>query len=364
MALQANHWRRNGQVNRRLEQASERPPWITRGTEREGPESRAAVVLIQEALIAAGCSIPDGPIGIFGNQTAAAVRVLQADRRNNLRPYSGIVGKDVLAALDRIMLAAEPTQAEPVRPYRLSPEQYAALIAEIRSRYSDSPLRIEEGDVLSTLIDADYPGLVGINPLLVYAQQALTYQAIVQTYIPADWFAPHRLESWRDVVRAEEFQRSLIPAEEILADLDTLRTSPIAALVFIDQSARGVERREAMAWARAAGQAASLLLLSRRGMVATSRAISGNTGQPRDSGRLRAEREAAVDAASPHPQGQLVRLPNRIPGSRPPLQRHGPARNANRLSPTPPERLFGLQPAQVRRQLTERYRRNPTSRRQ
>jgi hypothetical protein len=110
MALQANHWRPLGRLNLRIDEASEASSpssWIKRGTENEGPEARAAVVLVQEALIAAGCSIPAGVTGTFGNQTVLAVQALQADRRNNLSRDSGIVGPDVLRVLDRRMLAVE-----------------------------------------------------------------------------------------------------------------------------------------------------------------------------------------------------------------------------------------------------------------
>src|SRR5262245_20854102 len=97
MALIAEHWR----GNRRLQEASEHPPFLTRGEERKGAENRAAVVLLQEALILAGFEIAAGATGNYGDQTARAVQLLQRDPRFNLRPDVGIAGREVLGALDQ-----------------------------------------------------------------------------------------------------------------------------------------------------------------------------------------------------------------------------------------------------------------------
>ncbi len=96
MSLFADHWRQKGEfVFRRLQDASENLHPM-----RVGEHNRDAVILLQQALIMTGYPIPAGATGNYGEQTAAAVRAVQADPRLNLGRDIGIAGKEVLEALD------------------------------------------------------------------------------------------------------------------------------------------------------------------------------------------------------------------------------------------------------------------------
>lgn len=349
MALFANHWKLSG----RLQDASENRPAM-----RQGETDHVAVGLLQQALILTGFPIPSGPTGNYREETAAAIRRVQerAKREDpSVRQDGGVAGREVLTWLDtklRALTSPIPTAA-PIVPFWIGTPEYASLIAEINRRYRDSPFRLDDANVLVGLVREDYPGLAGIHPPGSYAD-------VLRLYLPEDWQS--RVPDFRTALRLgeqpafrqgsardEQFRLrpgQLSPAEQILADLDTLRFSPVAALTFIVLSCQGLETAEAMDWSRAAGNAADLLLATGRGMVATSRAVSGNTGQTRDARQLRGQFQVEAEMARP-----------RIASSPPPPVPTPPPRPPR----TPRPRLFGLQPPEVRRLLVERYGRNPAT---
>jgi peptidoglycan hydrolase-like protein with peptidoglycan-binding domain len=97
MALVAPQWK----ANRRLQAASENRPAM-----KPGEPDRAAVKLLQEALISTGFTIPAGATGNYLKETAAAVRAVE--ERFNLDRDPGVAGLQVLAALDRLLLGVDP----------------------------------------------------------------------------------------------------------------------------------------------------------------------------------------------------------------------------------------------------------------
>lgn len=88
VTLLAPHW----SANARIQRAANGTPM------RAGESDKAAVKLLQEALIAAGFAIPAGATGNYMQQTAAAV--VAAERRFGFRVDAGIAGREVIGALD------------------------------------------------------------------------------------------------------------------------------------------------------------------------------------------------------------------------------------------------------------------------
>jgi peptidoglycan hydrolase-like protein with peptidoglycan-binding domain len=82
--------------NRRIQAAAENAPPMKLG---EG--DREAVVVLQQALIKAGFSIPDGATGHYGNETVQAVRAVE--RKHSLLTDSGIAGRQVIGKLDELL---------------------------------------------------------------------------------------------------------------------------------------------------------------------------------------------------------------------------------------------------------------------
>lgn len=101
MALSSPRLRDNAQ----LQDASNNAPPLRYGSRGEG------VRLIQQGLIEQGFPLPKStrrfgsPDGIFGSETASAVRLLQT--RHHLTP-DGVVGRNTMALFDRLMAAPAP----------------------------------------------------------------------------------------------------------------------------------------------------------------------------------------------------------------------------------------------------------------
>ena len=89
MALTSTRW--SGIA--RLQSASENTPPM-----RFGEADHNATVVLQEVLIENGFSLPSGPDGIYGQQTAAAVQA--AEVQFGLDTDQGVAGREVLGALD------------------------------------------------------------------------------------------------------------------------------------------------------------------------------------------------------------------------------------------------------------------------
>lgn len=109
MAVHADHWK----DNRRIQLASENTPSM-----KPGEPDRAAVVLLQNALIVNGFNIPSGATGNYLSETAAAVRDVEV--RFGLLRDQGIAGKQVIGTLDFLLLLRSlpggPPAAPPVEP--------------------------------------------------------------------------------------------------------------------------------------------------------------------------------------------------------------------------------------------------------
>ncbi len=130
MTLLAEHWRRKGSLAfDRLHRASENAP-----TMRQGEGNRDAVILLQQALIMTGCPIRSGATGNYRDETAAAVRALQADPRFNLGRDVGVSGKQVLEALDRSLRSPGATPEAP------PPAEYEFVIEGRRYRTESTDL--------------------------------------------------------------------------------------------------------------------------------------------------------------------------------------------------------------------------------
>jgi hypothetical protein len=110
--------------------------------------------------------------------------------------------------------------------------------------------------------------------------QQPTYEVVAQEYVPTEWQArpsEARLDSARG-------RGSRVPPyqQQVLADLDTLRRSPLAALVYIIARAAGQDNATAMNYARLGQAIAALVMVARP--VQFSRSISPTTGLPRNAG--------------------------------------------------------------------------------
>lgn len=80
-------------ANQRLQRAANNNPPM-----RQGEPDKAAVRLLQQALIAAGFNMAAGADGAFGQQTANAV--IAAEKHFGFTPDNGVAGREVLGALD------------------------------------------------------------------------------------------------------------------------------------------------------------------------------------------------------------------------------------------------------------------------
>lgn len=77
---------------------------------RSGEPDKAAVRLLQEALIASGFAIPTGATGNFMQQTAAAV--VAAERHFGFHVDGGVAGREVIGALDLALRGWKPAAGQ------------------------------------------------------------------------------------------------------------------------------------------------------------------------------------------------------------------------------------------------------------
>lgn len=169
----------------------------------------------------------------------------------------------------------------------VSADQLEQLIVIIRRDYGplrqlQQPIPSEE-EFIAEILRVEF-GVTGV------AQP--TYDLVVRDYVPIEWqpraSAP-TLASGRGGTSVPAFQR------QVLADLDTLRTSPLAALVYIIARAAGQDNSTAMHYARLAQSVSRLVMIARP--VQYSRTISSTTGRVRGSPTPR------VAPALPQPRG-------------------------------------------------------------
>jgi hypothetical protein len=105
-----------------------------------------------------------------------------------------------------------------------------------------------------------------------------TYEVVCRDYVPVEWGprgAGPTVAFGRGGSPTPPFQR------QVLADLDTLRTSPLAALVYIIARAAGHDNATAMRYARLAQSVSRLVMIAGRAQF--SRSISSTTGRVRSS---------------------------------------------------------------------------------
>ena len=166
-------------------------------------------------------------------------------------------------------------------------DQLEQLIVTIRRDYG--PLRQlqrripgEEEFIVDILRD-EY-GVTGVAQPI--------YEVVVREYVPPEWQprpgAP-TISSGRGGGSVPSFQ------QQVLADLDTLRRSPLAALVYIIARAAGQDNATAMNYARLAQSISRLIMVARP--VQYSRTISPTTG------RLRSSPTPRVAPVLPQPRG-------------------------------------------------------------
>ena len=218
-------------------------------------------------------------------------------------------------------------------------EQFAYLMERIWHRYHTGPYRLDDPGVVFGLLNADY-GVTGVYP-------GPGFDQILRDYVPHDWTERDPENSstylWETRARQSTIEPASIYvqqlmmhrartgqefgpgpdmslANQILGDLEILGRSPAGALTYLTFRASGVESREAMNWARLGAQIFDTLLATRTGIIATGRAVSGNTGSTRDVHRLNGEH-------STHSSRQVERTP--APSAPvPQTPRSGPIRTA------------------------------------
>jgi hypothetical protein len=170
-------------------------------------------------------------------------------------------------------------------------EEFLDMLHEIRERYRDSHLNLDDPDVMHTLLRREFPEVEGVVP-------PPSYETIRQRYIPQEWrmLIP---ESRRgspaiSAIGPDEVVSTTDPVAEwcrqVVADLDSLRSDAFTAMSYVVQRSRGADSRTAMDRARATGQVIQMFIMfSRVGIEATHRSVSGSTGRPRDIHQQRAQ---------------------------------------------------------------------------
>lgn len=200
-------------------------------------------------------------------------------------------------------------------------EELQGLMEEIRTRFLPT---WEYGlgrnpEAIAEILRRDYE-VEGVEP-------PPPVETIIRDYTPAHWRAQHpgapRLEHANPLLGA--FREPPSYGDQVLADLDLLRSSPVAALVYVFCRSAGVDNQRAIAWGRLASLVSVALMAgSRAGRMATHRAISGSSGRERDAHITRAEQQGRIDQISATRQeGPGPPLPRPSPPPRPAR----PARN-------------------------------------
>lgn len=170
-------------------------------------------------------------------------------------------------------------------------EEFLDMLHEIRERYRDSHLNLDDPEVMHALLRREYPEVEGVVP-------PPSYESVRERYIPEEWrmLIP---ESRRGAPAISEIR----PGEEgsltdpvaewcaqVVADLDSLRGDAFVAMSYVVQRSRGEDSRTAMDRARATGHVIQMFMMfTPTGIEATHRAVSGSTGRPRDAHQQRAE---------------------------------------------------------------------------
>ena len=145
-------------------------------------------------------------------------------------------------------------------------EEFLDMLHEIRERYRDSHLNLDDPEVMHTLLRREFPEVQGVVP-------PPSYETIRQRYIPQEWrmLIP---ESRRNspaisAIGPDEVVSTTDPVAEwcrqVVADLDSLRSDAFAAMSYVVQRSRGADSRTAMDRARATGQVIQMFIMFSRG---------------------------------------------------------------------------------------------------
>jgi hypothetical protein len=205
---------------------------------------------------------------------------------------------------------------------QVTPEQLYYLLEDVRMRYLPTwQYGLNRNpEAIAEILRREY-GVDAVN-------QPPAFEVIVRDYVPGEWQARRRGGDQLVAGTAADRFRTTPPLtfeEQVLQDLDLLRSSPIAALVYVICRSAGVDNRRAIELGRLVNLVTVALTgCTRGGRAATGRAISGNSGQPRDEHITRAERQAETDQIGMPRQQQLPppsTPPSPLPGTQPPLRR-------------------------------------------
>jgi hypothetical protein len=208
-------------------------------------------------------------------------------------------------------------------------EEFLDMLHQIREQYRGTRYNLDDPQVMHDLLRREFPDVEGVVP-------PPAFETIRERYIPEEWrmAIPQERRRQGPTLTAgtpEDRFATRDPMEDILADLDSLRSDPFCALTYVVERSRGVDSRTAMNRGRAVGQVIQLVTMSsRRGVLATHRALSGSTGRPRDYHQTRAAQIVEQEMIA------RARISRQVvdPAPRPPTM--APARRP-RTSPSSPE---------------------------
>jgi hypothetical protein len=205
---------------------------------------------------------------------------------------------------------------------RITAEQLVTLTMNLHMDHRFSGRQFYEAYQVRDELLREHPDLDGVDP-------PPGYDHIRQAYLPPSWQRVQMREPYhpeRSAVRPltdrdlrpephaasphfeagqrrdawAPFQPPPDPIQQILDDLDVLRSDPMAALTYVCHRSRGIESAEAMRWARLTANVHSLLQITHGYIHADQRAESMRQGQEGMAGaRQRGFHETWAPPAEP-----------------------------------------------------------------
>jgi hypothetical protein len=163
-------------------------------------------------------------------------------------------------------------------------EEFLDMLHIIRERYRNSHLDLDDPEVMQALLLREFPEVEGVIP-------PPSYRTIRERYIPEEWrmLIPESRRGDATLTAGTPQDRFATTdpvatwCRQVVSDLDALRSDAITAMTYVVDRSAGMDSRTAMDRARATGHVFQLMIVSsRRGWIATHRAVSGTSGQPRD----------------------------------------------------------------------------------
>ncbi len=146
----------------------------------------------------------------------------------------------------------------------ISAEQLARIIIEVRERYGSSPFDLTNPRTMAQLIRQDYPDITGVSRPPTPAELERRYLREFWASYEVPQFDPDPgptigVES-EENIRYNEALRARYhgmpppsPAEQLLSEINLLRSNPMAALAYVTMRATDHNNAEAMRYARVAG---------------------------------------------------------------------------------------------------------------